>query len=155
MVNPLPPYGWKLRVRPERTTISGWDWTTGAATLLHGIVTFGMFLWLFRSTAVGAAVWVLFSMIIAVGVGWRVTIGSEGFAYYRTWFGIPLRSRSFPTGTPVGIADDAYAPAGSDDGKWVWLGSEEACRFGSRKNSGSVLTALQEAIARHHRLKAT
>ena len=147
----LPPYGWWVRERAQKTVVQGWDWMIAATTLTHGGVTLPLACWWMGSYVLGAALWILASLMIAAGVGWLIVIDERGFVFSHTWFGLPLTRRRFDRGAPVGLEDDPYAPDQADFGRYVWVGSEEGCECGARANADAVKAALEQAIQRHHR----
>ena len=149
MASALPPYGWWVRREPQRTVVRGWDWVMGATTLMHGFVTLPLFVWVADSGARGFFTWLLLALFIAAGVGWRVTVDLMGLDLARTWWGLPIWRRHFAGEVALGVCNDDLAPAGADDGRFVWLSSPDTCQFGTRQNADPIASELRAALARH------
>lgn len=129
--------------------VRGWDWMLGATTLMHGFVTLPVFVWVADSDLRGFFTWVVVSLLIAAGVGWRVTINAGGLEFARTWWGLPLRRRQLGNDVALGVYDDPHAPGGADFGRFVWLSSPDACQLGARQNAAAIAAELHAAAARH------
>jgi len=146
----LPPYGWMESPGAHRTIIRGWDWAVGAVTLLHGMITLPLLAaWL--GGALGLGIWVVASLFVAAGVGWRLIVDDRGFLFSWSWYGIPVTWRRLPMGSPFAVDDDPWT--GTELGEWVRLGpsgERRTCEFGSARNATGVVDAMKRAVARHH-----
>lgn len=141
----LPPNGVWIVESDDRIAVSGWDWSAGATTLLHGLATLPLAIWLSARPVPAVAAWLLVSLTIAGGVGFRVVVDRQGLSLSRTWMGLALRTRRLPEGTPVGVGHDAYAPQGSDHVSFVAIGGEQV---GNASNASFIAKALRTAQAR-------
>ncbi len=144
-----PPYGWWQDRQATFTTIRGWDWAMGALSLVHGAVTLPLVMYLSDSSFAGLAMWMLLSIVIGAGVGWRIKVTAQGMRLHHTWFGLPVPfySAEFPSGTSFGVVDEPYAPA--DMSESVWIGSPDECTLGNGYNASQIFEALEEATHHH------
>jgi hypothetical protein len=142
-----------MRRRRDKTILTGWDWVLGAMTLSHGFVTFGPTVWWADGFARGLGIWLAASLLGAAGFGWRFVIDRRGFAFSRTWFGIPFTRRRHPIGSTVVVEDDPFTPDGADWSEWVCVdeGAPRPSEFGSAPNAAAIVRAVEHAVARHHR----
>ncbi|MBI5534876.1 MAG: hypothetical protein HY898_19270 [Deltaproteobacteria bacterium] len=138
----LPPNGWWVSELDDRVAIYGWDWVAGATTLLHGLVTLPTAIWLSGKVVPAAAGWLLVSLFIAGGVGFRIVVDRKGLLLSRTWLGLPLWSRRLPEGTPVGLGHVPHAPEGIDSVSFVALGGQEV---GNASNARFIVKAIHKA----------
>jgi hypothetical protein len=138
----LPPNGFWIVERDDRVAVHGWDWAAGATSLLHGLVTLPIAIWLSGKPVPAVAAWLLVSLAIAAGVGFRVLVERKGMSLSRTWMGMALWTRKLPDGTPVGVGHDPYAIEGSDHVSFVALGGEQV---GNASNAAFIAKALRTA----------
>jgi hypothetical protein len=138
----LPPSGWWVSESDDHVAIFGWDWIAGATTLLHGLLTLPLAIWLSGKPIPAAAGWLLISLFIASGVGFRITIDRRGLMLSRTWMGLALWSRRLPEGTPVGLGHVPHAPEGVYSVSFVAIGGEVV---GNASNARFIVKAIQKA----------
>jgi hypothetical protein len=138
----LPPNGWWVSESEGRVAIFGWDWVAGATTLLHGVATLPLAIWLSGAPIPAAAGWLLVSLLIAGGVGFRIAIDRQGLLLSRTWMGFALWSRRLPEGTPVGLGHVPHSPEGTDSVSFVALAGQQV---GNASNARFIVKAIEKA----------
>ena len=145
MASPRRPGSWQVSSgdRAGVTIIRGWDARIG---LVVALAAGGLLFPLLLDVSVRAAVLVfLASIVVGLGLGYRLVIAPEGMVYQRTWYGVRWRRQQLSLRTPV----ISWSTFEEPEGEALVLESNPPITLPSPKEGvGPLKQALQEAIQR-------
>ena len=125
------------------TIIRGWDARVG---LVVALAVGGLLFPLLLDVSVWAAVLVLLaSIVVGLGLGYRLVIAPEGMVYQRTWYGVRWHRHLLPLQTPV----ISWSTFEQPEGEALVLESQPPITLPTPKEGvGPLKQALREAIQR-------